>query len=233
MKLYGIAGKGTGRVGSQVFAISGGEQIVRQYNPVVSNPSTEAQVEQRAKLKLMSQIAAALAPAIAFKKKGLVSARNQFVSANIGKCSFEDNEATFPYIEADLTGGSTPIPSITATLGANNSISVALGAAAESAVGAVVYVSTSVDGNDKIQINDIKVVTTAGEQRTFAGTLSGIAGDNVLFAYGVKNLNSAGGASYGNYVADGEAASASLTALLKSIIANGTPTATTSTSVAP
>ena len=54
MKLNGIVGKGTGKLGASVFAISGGEQIVRQYNPVVSNPNTDAQVAQRAKLKLMS-----------------------------------------------------------------------------------------------------------------------------------------------------------------------------------
>ena len=76
MKLYGLFGKGSGKLGSSVFAISSGEQIVREYNPVVENPNTPAQVEQRAKFKLLSQLASDLASALAFKKEGLVSTRN-------------------------------------------------------------------------------------------------------------------------------------------------------------
>ena len=79
MKLNGFVGKGTGKLGSSVFAVSGGEQIVRQYNPNVSNPNTDAQVAQRAKFKLMSQLAAVLAPGLAFKKDSLVSPRNKFI----------------------------------------------------------------------------------------------------------------------------------------------------------
>ena len=116
MKLNGFVGKGTGKLGASVFAISGGEQIVRQYNPKVANPNTDAQVEQRAKLKLMSQLAADMATSIAFRKKGLVSARNQFVSVNIGKCTFvnegENKGARIDVNQIDLTGASAAFPEI-------------------------------------------------------------------------------------------------------------------------
>lgn len=49
-------GKFSGKVGGVVFAISNGEQIVRAYQPVVSNPKSSAQMAQRAKGNLVGRI---------------------------------------------------------------------------------------------------------------------------------------------------------------------------------
>lgn len=49
-------GKFSGKVGGVVFAISNGEQIVRAYQPVVSNPKSTAQLLQRAKGNLVGQL---------------------------------------------------------------------------------------------------------------------------------------------------------------------------------
>lgn len=114
MKQYGILGKGSGKLGSAVFAINGGEQIVREYNPKVSNPNTEAQIEQRAKLKLLSQIAADFAQVIFFKKKGLVSARNQFIAANMPLCTYDNEEANVPVYQLVLSPSNTPLPPVEA-----------------------------------------------------------------------------------------------------------------------
>lgn len=49
----------SGRVGGQVYAISGGQQVIRSYQPIVSNPRTTLQMQQRAKVVLaggLSQI---------------------------------------------------------------------------------------------------------------------------------------------------------------------------------
>ena len=51
-KMYGFSGKVTGKKGDAVFAVRNGEQIIRQYNPIVANPSTQKQVDARAALKL-------------------------------------------------------------------------------------------------------------------------------------------------------------------------------------
>lgn len=117
MKQYGILGKGSGKLGSAVFAINGGEQIVREYNPKVSNPNTEAQVAQRAKMKLLSQIAADLAQVLFFKKKGLVSARNQFIAANMPLCTYDNEEANVPVYQLMLSPSNTPLPDVEATKG--------------------------------------------------------------------------------------------------------------------
>ena len=49
-------GQFSGKVGGVVFAISNGEQIVRSYQPVVSNPKTALQNQQRAKCNLTGRI---------------------------------------------------------------------------------------------------------------------------------------------------------------------------------
>ena len=78
MKLSGIAGTGSGKLGSQVYASVAGEQIVRNYQPKVSNPNTTKQVNQRSRFKLMSQLSAAMASVIVIPKEGMRSSRNLF-----------------------------------------------------------------------------------------------------------------------------------------------------------
>lgn len=107
MKLTGITGTGTGKLGSSVFATVAGQQIVRQYQPVVANPSTDAQVAQRAKLKLGSQLARDLKPAIAIPKDGLVTSRNRFISKNFALLSFANETASVQLEDIQLTDGST------------------------------------------------------------------------------------------------------------------------------
>ena len=51
----------TGRVGSAVGSKGkGGKVLLRQYQPSVSNPRTDAQMSQRAKMKLAAQVAGML-----------------------------------------------------------------------------------------------------------------------------------------------------------------------------
>ena len=49
-KIYGMNGVATGRRGNDVFAVTNGVQVVRQYQPIVANPRTDAQLRQRAKM---------------------------------------------------------------------------------------------------------------------------------------------------------------------------------------
>lgn len=115
MKLVGITGTGTGKLGSSVFAVNSGVQIVRQYQPVVSNPSTAAQVAQRAKLKLASQLARDLKKSIAIPKDGLVSSRNGFIAKNFPAITYDDNKAEVNLDGIQLTASSSFMPSIIST----------------------------------------------------------------------------------------------------------------------
>ena len=105
-------GKTTGKVGGLVYATSGGEQIIREYNPQVSNPSTIAQVNQRARMKLMSQLSACLAPVIAMTKDGLTSKRNKFVKVNFENSYATEGTAQISYENVQLTEGSIGLPGV-------------------------------------------------------------------------------------------------------------------------
>lgn len=222
MKLHGLVGKGTGKLGSSVFAVSGGEQIVRQYNPNVSNPSTDAQVEQRAKLKLMSQVAAALAPIIAFKKKGLVSARNQFISANIGLCEYANGQVEIGLPLLDLTGSKASLPYLQVNEGSGGALAVNLLSAAAADVDAVLYASVQETNDHKLEIVDVKVATTPGEGRTFAAQVQGASGDGCIYAYGIKYADEASRMRFADYVADVAADAATLDTISNELLSGAT-----------
>lgn len=88
-RLQGISGGLSGKTGSYTFRQSRGQTIVSQYQPMVKNPNSEGQQTQRAKFKLMSQLAAIMAPAfgtmnVASKAGKLIpSQRNAFVKLNM------------------------------------------------------------------------------------------------------------------------------------------------------
>lgn len=111
-KVTSLYGKTTGKIGSIVFSTSGGETIAREYNPHVANPNTQAQVNQRARMKLMSQLSAALSPVIAMTKDGLTSKRNKFVKKNFDNSYALDGTAQISYENVQLTEGSGGLPQI-------------------------------------------------------------------------------------------------------------------------
>lgn len=123
MKLAGIVGTGSGKLGSSVFATVAGQQIVRQYQPVVSNPATEAQCAQRAKMKLMSQLGAAMAPVIVMKKDGLVSARNKYIKRNIQNASVLQGTASIDVPALQITDGVGNVGEVDSIF-ASNSVAV-------------------------------------------------------------------------------------------------------------
>lgn len=200
MKLNGLVGKGTGKLGSSVFAVSGGEQIVRQYNPNVSNPNTDAQVAQRAKMKLMSQIAATLAPAIAFKKEGLVSARNKFVSANFHLTQYEENKASVQLTELDLTGGRQLLGAVSATSTPGEKVDVSIPNGVPSNVSAVVYVEAGYVDGEAISLVDVKLVTAEGANRTFPAEMKPSPESVVIYAYGIIDDGSKSSIRYDDYL---------------------------------
>lgn len=199
MKLNGIFGKGTGKLGASVFSVSGGEQVVRQYQSEVSNPSTDNQVNSRARMKLISQISAALAVIIAFRKNGMQTARNLFMKANYGLTSAADGVASIVLTGIQLTPGVRGIPSVTATRDGSTAINVALASNAAKAVDHVVYAAVAKDAEGNLQVIDSVVVDTAGADGTFAGTLANSPLECVIFAYGIKDSSSNASSTYDNY----------------------------------
>ena len=200
MKLHGFVGKGSGKLGSSVFAICGGEQIVRQYNPQVSNPQTAAQTEQRAKFKLLSQLAAVFAGVMAFAKDGLTSARNKFVSANMPLVQWEDDTAQIDCEAIKLTPSAIGLPNVTATRGNNNAIALALAADARAVADDVIYVLAEKTEESKLRVIGFTKVGS-GANGTFAGTLQGTGEELVAYAYGIKFATAAQRNKFNDYMA--------------------------------
>ena len=138
MKLQGFL-KGVGKIENLVISQMGGVTVARAYQPNVKNPSTMLQVNQRARLKLASQLAAALAPIIAIAKQGLVSGRNQFIKNNMGAVTADSGVAQISYENIQVTNGTVGLPGISAKR-ADGNITVQLSAAADAAISQVVFI---------------------------------------------------------------------------------------------
>ena len=198
MKLNGLMGTGSGKLGNSVFSVAGGEQIVRQYQPNVANPSTTAQVDQRARMKLMSQLAADLAPVIAIPKDGLKSARNKFISRNFNYSMAADGIAQITLENVQLTEGRNGLPQIVATRSAQDGLTIALAEDASKTVSRVVYIVYKKTSEQKLQLVHSGIQSVAGVNGTFSKTFTNVTGEIVIYAYGMKDTNAAATAKFGN-----------------------------------
>lgn len=199
MKINGLLGKGTGKLGNSVFAVSGGEQIVREYNPNVSNPNTEAQVAQRAKLKLMSQLAASISSVIAIPKQGLVSSRNLFIKENIGAASFEDGVASMEYLALQLTKGRKILNGVIASV-EGQSMEMHIDGSVPEDVTRVAYVVCKINDDNQLQIVSSVVQNERGAANNFSTSVPAVGTNNlVVYAYGMIDKSSATTAKYENY----------------------------------
>lgn len=114
-----------------VFRQRQGETIATQYQPVVTNPNTDAQQGSRVAFKLMSQLAAIMAPALGSlavltrpARKGRPSQRNAFFAQNYGLVETRDTEngkrATIPMEQLKLTSSFIAAGSMRITQDGNN-----------------------------------------------------------------------------------------------------------------
>lgn len=85
-------GTGVGKLGASVFTVRKGQQVVRQYQPMVSNPNTMEQVRVRALFSLLTKNAKLLSGAFGFKVSGLETQRNAFIKANYGVSAIRPQE---------------------------------------------------------------------------------------------------------------------------------------------
>ena len=190
MKLYGLSGLATGKKGADVFSIRNGVQIVRQWNPEPYNPKTPAQVESRAKMKLLSQVGAAVKPIIAIQREGLKTPRNLFISKNYDIVSYAGNEAQIALQDMQLTNSSIALPAFTAER-SGETISVELAQDMRGSLDRVVYLVLSCPSNQELIPQGSIVVSNPGADGLFAGSLADVDGDIVVYAYGIRDNNAA------------------------------------------
>lgn len=198
VKINSVLGKMKGKIGNIVVVSVGGEVIGREYNPSVTNPNTAGQQSTRAKFKLASQLSAAMAPVIAIKKQGNVSARNLFVKENFGSIRYATGMADINLNVVQLTKSQRGIAGFNADRSGGAAIAVELNANSAAQLSRVVYVGYKKLADGSLQLFDSKVCNTAGENGLFADTLRFDEGALVLYAYGMKDLDAGITAKFGN-----------------------------------
>lgn len=204
-KFYGNIVK-TGRLGGSVFAIRNGVTIERQYQPKVNNPKSGAQIESRAKLKLLAQISEVVSPIIAIPSEGLASSRNLFVKRNYNMVGYENSEATIMLEKLQLTNSVIALPNVVATAsgGAGGTISVNIGGNVSNEVTTMIYAYLLRNSDGLLRLRSTIKVSTPGTSGTFQGSIdAGASADGgVVLAYGIKTLTETARVKFGDLTVD-------------------------------
>lgn len=189
----------TGKLADVVMSVRNGEQIARKYQPVVFNPSTPAQVAQRAKLKLLSQLSAVMAPVIAMRRQGSVSARNLFTKVNFGATSFENDQAQVTLTGINLTAGILGLRDLVVNR-TGNTATVSIAPGSNPGLNRVVYISFRKQPDGTLRLMDSAVVTEAGADYTYSAELGleSASASVVIYAYGVRDNNENASVTFGN-----------------------------------
>lgn len=195
-KIYGLFGTLTGKLADTVMSVRNGEQIVRKYQPVVYNPSTEAQVAARAKLKALSQMSAVLASVIAIPRDGAVSSRNLFLKVNYPIANYINNEAQIPMGSIQLTRSSIAIPSLSVVRDSTD-VTCRLNYT-DNDIDRVMYVCVAVDNDNRLRVYD-SGDAPAGVDGYFTKVFT-LSNDFTfyVYAYGIRFNTDAARATYSN-----------------------------------
>lgn len=201
-KIYGLFGSMTGKLADTVMMVRGGVQIARKYQPVVYNPSSLAQLAVRAKLKLLSQLSASLAPVIAIPKKGSVSSRNLFTKANFPFTGFDGVKASISVGDILLTNSVIGLPGISVSRYEEDGIAAALVADASLAWDAIVYTVLSRVSTGELMPVSSMLVAVPGDKGTFPVVLPYTAGEIGVLAYGIRYNDESETVKFDNYMVD-------------------------------
>lgn len=204
-KQTSLFGKISGKLGAVVFSTSGGETISREYNPNVSNPSTQAQVNQRARMKLMSQLSSSLAPVLAMTKDGLVSKRNKFTKINFPASYALNGSAQITYENVQITEGNTALPALTAvgfTEQGIYDITVGFEAEPSTTIARIVYCLFRKSNEGKLEYVQSAIITERQPQGAtiyFKNLFHPLpVAEYVIFAYGMSDASERASATYGD-----------------------------------
>lgn len=202
MKLSSILGQGRGKLGAAVFSSTNGQQVVRQYQPNVKNPNTVAQTMQRARFKLMTQIASSMAPVIAIPKSGAVTSRNMFVKKNMPLVIGTEDGAQLVYENLQLTSGTRALPGIYVEREAGK-LKIGLLQAPTGNISRVAYCAFAKDSEGQLSYEWSIVSSTPGAKGTFDVETDDIVSlDVVFYAYGMIDTNASAKALFENYHVD-------------------------------
>ena len=197
MKVRGYL-KGKGKLGNIVCSTIAGETIARDYNPEVSNPNSESQVEQRAKFKLMSQLGSIMAPVIAIPKVKNQSSRNLFVRKNMGATVFDGVQAAINLNRVQLTNGNSNIETFGCDRTSHETCSCYYSGMDLVGMAGIVYCLFTKDDAGNLSLFDSAVVTENTEDGNWGADLKYTDAEIVLYAYALIGDGDKVKAAFGN-----------------------------------
>lgn len=199
--LQGARGKLNGAVIKA--AAGGGTQISAMGKP--SNPNTARQVGQRAKFKLLSQLASNVAQIIAIPRDGALSSRNQFVSINSGNAMAINGVAQITLDNVQLTKSNLGFPQVIASRDDSN-LTVELAKNVADKWDRVCYVVMRKNSEGSLE----QVASAIVEDGTYDPTdeysfshnftQGDFSGNIIVWAYGMKDQSASASAKYGNMI---------------------------------
>lgn len=190
----------TGKLADTVLAVRNGVQIARRYQPVVSNPGTPAQVATRAKLKLMSQLSANMAPYIAIPREGAISSRNLFTKVNFQSAVYNNNAASIDLNNVQLTQSAVGIPGV--VVGRESEKVVAyISSSVDTGFSRVVYVAFIKGANDSLTPAGSVIVEKSVDTTFNTEDLPFTTASMLVLAYGIRDNNNNATTIFGNLTA--------------------------------
>lgn len=214
---HGPLSRAKGKLGGVVYQQYEGMQISREYQPVVKNPQTTKQTENRAKFKTASQVVAQFSEVLNVRlaKLSIYTRIRRGAAVNVIYSQVTPNNNTFDAAFVNIVNGlnaksMATIEAPVLAAGANHTVNIT---AANGDV--VTFIGVSYDNNGKMMTREIssftsdgtaKQVTPAANANTFAvmvvavratteagrATLSNIAGINEGFTLEVSRSVAAG-----------------------------------------
>ncbi len=197
-KVYGLNGYLRGKLGNTVFAIRNGEQMSRQYNPNPMNPKSAVQTANRAKLKLLSQLSAVMAPVIAIPRQGMLSPRNLFTQVNYPAATFTNETASINLTAVSISRGILALPELQVSR-QDGVLSVSLLSTFGVNVNRVVYAMFVKQNDGTLRYGSSQVVSAAGTSSNYNADFQvGATSNVVVYAYGVRDNTNAARIAFGN-----------------------------------
>lgn len=197
-KIYGLFGSMTGKLADTVMSVRNGEQIARKYQPVVFNPSTPAQIAQRAKLKLLSQMSAVMAPVIAIRREGSVSSRNLFTKKNFPLVNYSSETASVDIASIQLTSSVVGLGTVELARVADGVLAYIVTSEAPTDVDRVVYSLFEKGSDNKLRFVGSLVATSEGATADWQVKFPLRETECVVLAYAVRDNTEAARATFGN-----------------------------------
>lgn len=195
---HGPLSRAKGKLGGVVYQQYEGMQIAREYQPVVKNPQTSKQTENRAKFKSASQIVAQFSEALNVRlaKLSIYTRVRRGAALN----------AIYSAVEVESTSASTLFENVLNSINGKSMATVeapVMGAGADNVItitaaedDVITYVAANYDANGKIISREVETYTASGSAKNVTPAAS--ATTFAIMVVASRATTEAGRATLGN-----------------------------------